>query len=112
MNVAILAFFSLIIGFALAQLIEWKVNYPVYLIFLITTGLFHSYISSLLVFNEHLEFPSRPFAEVAMNNIIFDFYLLPAFALLLVFYAYKHKRLWISVIGFSLCTRYSQNCMK
>lgn len=96
----LLIIFSILVLIFLLIILRWRTHYPVYVIFFISTGLFATWISHILVLRGYLQFPFRPFKDFTLNNIIYDLFLFPGFLLLIIEVALKMRKTWLAVIFF------------
>ncbi len=98
LEAGILILFSLANLWLIIKYLDWRRNYPLYLAFFIFVGLVNNTISNVLINKGFLEFPWRIFPAWTLNNIVYDFFLLPAFTLLLVDIALNTRKF----LGFML----------
>lgn len=90
----ILIISSVVLIFLLFKYLNWERNRPVYISFLVISGLANNFLSTALVLGGYFEFPYRPFPSFTLSNIVYDFVLLPAFELLIIRWASDWKRPW------------------
>lgn len=101
LNPLLLVLFSVLMVVALKSFLDWNALYPVYLLFIMMVGFMASLVSHILVIKGFLEFKWRLFSSLVLNNVVYDFFLLPSFSLLLVVWAQQTGYPWLFAILFS-----------
>lgn len=90
----ILMLLSLVMLLLIIRYLDWRNNYPLFLVFFILVGLVNHTISGVLINKGYLAFPWRIFPAWVPNNLDYDLFLLPAFTLLLIDIAVNTRKFW------------------